>query len=102
VNAVAQVTKIAVEFQYWLFHQQTTNVSILSFMQSLWGLPPLTSLNARQDNLMSAFDFRQPPLAAPTLPVAPMDTIGFHGGLLGRQGVASVRSGETEFHDQLG
>jgi hypothetical protein len=28
---------------------------------------------------MSAFDFRQPPLAAAALPVAPTDTIGFHG-----------------------
>jgi len=25
-----------------VFHQQTTNVSILKFMQTLWGLPPLT------------------------------------------------------------
>jgi phospholipase C len=77
-----------------VFHQQTTNVSILSFMQSLWGLPPLTSLNARQDNLMSAFDFRQPPLAAPTLPVTPTDTIGFHGtgGILTDIGTPSVNS----------
>ncbi|HWG01822.1 MAG TPA: alkaline phosphatase family protein [Trebonia sp.] len=62
-----------------VFHQQTTNVSILSFMQDLWRLPPLTALNARQDNLMSAFDFRQPALAAPTMPVAPADTLAFHG-----------------------
>jgi phospholipase C len=80
-----------------VFHQQTTNVSILSFMQSLWGLPPLTSLNARQDNLMSAFDFRQPPLAAPTLPVAPTDTIGFHGtgGILTDISTPSVNSSLT-------
>ena len=80
-----------------VFHQQTTNVSILSFMQSLWGLPPLTSLNARQDNLMSAFDFRQPPLAAPTLPVAPADTIGFHGtgGILTDIGTPPVNSSLT-------
>jgi phospholipase C len=62
-----------------VYHQQTTNVGILSFMQTLWGMPPLTSLNARQDNLMSAFDFRQNPLPAPSVPVAPADTIGFHG-----------------------
>jgi phospholipase C len=62
-----------------VFHRQTTNVSILSFMQHLWGMPPLTKLNARQNDLMSAFDFGQTPLAAPTLPVAPTDTIGFHG-----------------------
>jgi len=62
-----------------VFHQQITNVSILSFMQALWGLPPLTMLNARQHNLLAAFDFRQAPLPSPTLPVAPADTIGFHG-----------------------
>jgi phospholipase C len=62
-----------------VFHQQTTNVSILSFMQHLWGLAPLTPLNARQDDLMSAFNFGQKPLAAPSVPVAPADTIAFHG-----------------------
>ena len=62
-----------------VYHQQTTNVSILSFMQRLWGLPPLTPLNARQNDLMSAFNFSQTPLPAPTLPVAPTDTIAFHG-----------------------
>ena len=46
-----------------VFHEQTTNVSILSFMQQLWGLPPLTALNARQNDLMSAFNFGQAPLA---------------------------------------
>jgi phospholipase C len=62
-----------------VYHQQTTNVSILSFMQRLWRLPPLTRLNARQNDLMSAFDFGQVPLPAPAVPVAPTDTIGFHG-----------------------
>jgi phospholipase C len=62
-----------------VYHQQSTNVSILSFMQTLWGLPPLTPLNARQNNLMSAFNFSQAPLAPPALPVAPADTLGFHG-----------------------
>jgi phospholipase C len=62
-----------------VYHQQTTNVSILSFMQKLWGLPALTPLNARQNDLFSAFNFGQAPLAAPTVPVAPLDTIGFHG-----------------------
>ncbi len=48
-------------------------------MQHLWGLPPLTKLNARQNDLMSAFNFRQKPLPAPNVPVAPADTIAFHG-----------------------
>ncbi|HYZ54723.1 MAG TPA: alkaline phosphatase family protein [Streptosporangiaceae bacterium] len=67
-----------------VYHQQTTNVSILSFMQRLWGLAPLTKLNARQNDLMSAFNFRQAPLPVPSVPVAPADTIAFHstGGIL--------------------
>lgn len=80
-----------------VFHGQTTNVSILSFLQKLWGLPPLTELNARQNDLMSAFDFRQPPLPAPSLPVAPADTIGFHGagGILTDIGTPSPGSSLT-------
>jgi phospholipase C len=62
-----------------VFRQQTTNVSILSFMQKLWSMPPLTPLNARQNDLLSAFSFRQKPLPAPRVPVAPADTLGFHG-----------------------
>lgn len=62
-----------------VFHQQTTNVSILSFMQQLWDLPPLTSLNAQQNDLMGAFDFGRSPLPAPSPPVAPADTLAFHG-----------------------
>lgn len=62
-----------------VFHQQTTNVSILSLMQQLWDLPPLTSLNAQQNDLMGAFDFGQSPLPAPSPPVAPADTLAFHG-----------------------
>ena len=77
--------------RHGLYHQQSTNVSILSFMQKLWGLPALTPLNARQNNLFSAFNFTQKPLAAPVVPVAPADTIGFHGpgGILTDVGVTS-------------
>jgi phospholipase C len=80
-----------------VFHEQTTNVSILSFMQKLWGLPPLTRLNAQQNDLMSAFDFHQAPLAAPSVPVAPADTIGFHGagGILTDIGTPSPGSSLT-------
>jgi phospholipase C len=83
--------------RHGVFRQQTTNVSILSFMQRLWGLPPLTRLNARQNDLMSAFDFGQQPLAAPSPPVAPADTIGFHGtgGILTDIGTPSVNSSLT-------
>ena len=63
--------------RHGVFHQQITNVSILSFMQALWGLPPLTMLNARQHNLLSAFDFRQAPLPSPTLPSRRRSRSGF-------------------------
>jgi phospholipase C len=77
--------------RHGVYHQQTTNVSILSFMQKLWGLPALTPLNAGQNDLLSAFNFSQAPLAAPSVPAAPSDTIGFHGsgGILTDIGVTS-------------
>jgi phospholipase C len=80
-----------------VFHRQTTNVSILSFMQHLWGLPPLTKLNAKQNDLMGAFNFKQAPAAPPSLPVAPTDTIGFHGsgGILTDIGTPSAGSSLT-------
>src|SRR5579859_4385052 len=74
-----------------VFGQQTTNVSILSFMQKLWGMPSLTPLNTAQNDLYSAFNFSQAPLAGPAVPVAPADTLGFHaaGGILTDIGPAS-------------
>jgi phospholipase C len=65
-----------------VFHAQTTNVGILSLMQSMWHLPPLTKLNARQNNLLGAFSFGHAALPPPTLPVAPTDTIAFHGATI--------------------
>lgn len=62
-----------------IYRRTSTNVSILSFMQHLWGMPPLTRLNARQNDLASAFDFRQQALPRPQPPVVPSATIGFHG-----------------------
>jgi len=58
-----------------VYSKDSTNVSILSFMQKLWHLPALTPMNAAQNNLMDAFDFHQKPLAAPTLPQVPNETI---------------------------
>ena len=60
-----------------VFDASTTNVSILSFVQHLWGLVPLNSLNAAQNNLVRAFDFQGKPLPPPHLPLAPPATIGF-------------------------
>jgi phospholipase C len=78
-------------------HQQTTNVSILKFMQTLWGLPPLTPLSAQQNTLMPAFGFTRAPLARPAPPDAPADTIGFHGsgGILTDIGTPGVNSSLT-------
>jgi phospholipase C len=83
--------------RHGVYHQQTTNVSILSFMQKLWGLPALTPLNAGQNNLFSAFNFSQAPLASPSAPAAPADSIGFHGsgGILTDIGVTSPRRSVT-------
>jgi phospholipase C len=61
-----------------VYHHESTNVSILSFMQKLWGMAPLTPLNKEQNDLMSAFNFDQNPLPAPTMPVAPQDVLAFH------------------------
>ena len=61
---------------YW---HRSSSVSILSFVQHLWNMPPLTRLNATQNDLLGAFDFHQPALPPPRPPVAPADTIGFHG-----------------------
>ena len=65
-----------------VLRQQTTNISILSFMQRLWRMRPLTPLNAAQNDLWAAFRLRQRPLPRPRLPVAPRVTIGFHGRTL--------------------
>ncbi len=62
-----------------VFGQVSTNVSVLSFMQHLWGMPPLNRLNAVQNDLAGAFNFAQRPLPPPEVAVAPRDTIGFHG-----------------------
>lgn len=61
-----------------VYHHETTNVSILSFMQKLWGMASLTPLNKEQNDLTSAFNYDQTPLPAPDMPVAPPDALAFH------------------------
>jgi phospholipase C len=61
-----------------VFHQSTTNISVLSFMQHVWALPALNALNARTDDLQSVFDYNQQPRPAPQL-AAPGDTLAFYG-----------------------
>ncbi|CAB1128074.1 Phosphoesterase [Candidatus Hydrogenisulfobacillus filiaventi] len=62
-----------------VYSRTTTNISILAFMQHLWGLPPLNALNARSNDLMSAFDFRQRPLPPVSLPSVPPVTLEMAG-----------------------
>lgn len=62
-----------------VFDARTTNLSVLAFVQHLWSLPPLDHLNAVQNDLAGAFDFRTRPLPPPRVPVAPRGTIGFYG-----------------------
>lgn len=57
----------------------TTNLSVLSFVQHLFRLPPLDRLNAEQDDLAAAFDYAQRPLPPPRPPVDPPTTVGFTG-----------------------
>jgi phospholipase C len=64
--------------RHGVFSAQTTNMSVLSFVQHLWGLAPLSSPQAKQNDLMSAFDFHHSPLPAPQVPQAPTDTIAFY------------------------
>jgi phospholipase C len=71
--------------RHGVFGEPTTNISVLSYLQHLWHMPPLTRLNSLQNNLTGAFDYSQPPLPPPTLPVAPPDTIGFHGRTMERR-----------------
>jgi phospholipase C len=58
-----------------VYHGQTTNTSILSFIQALWHLKPLNNFNAQQNNLLAAFNFQQAPLPAPQMPQAPASTL---------------------------
>ena len=62
-----------------IISRTTTNISILSFMQALWRMPPLNALNARQDNLLSSFDFHQHPIAPASLPDVPAYTLELSG-----------------------
>lgn len=62
-----------------VFRSTTTNISILSFIQQLFNLPPLSALNAKQNNLTTAFNFQQRALPVPIVPNAPPETIGFYG-----------------------
>lgn len=58
-----------------LISQTTTNLSVLSFVQRLWGLLPLSHANALAPNLFSSFDFGAAPKAPQLPPVTPPNTL---------------------------
>jgi phospholipase C len=60
-----------------VFSNQSTNMSVLAFVQHIFGLPSLNATNAAQNDLMGAFNFHRRPLPRPTLPAAPADTVAF-------------------------
>lgn len=58
-----------------LYNQVTTNVSILSFMEHIWHLPPLAKRDAQGNDLLNDFDFAQRPLKPISMPNVPTDTL---------------------------
>lgn len=56
--------------------RETTNVSILTTIEHLWGLKPLNTFTAQQNDFLPDFKFGQK-VAAPTLPAVPTDTIEY-------------------------
>lgn len=58
-----------------LIKQTTTNLSVLSFMQHLWGLPALSKANGLGPDLISHFDFHRAAQAPHLPPVLPPDTL---------------------------
>lgn len=62
-----------------VFGEMTTNLSVLSYLDTLFHLAPLSALQSRQNNLSRAFDYQQRPLAPPRLPVVPARTVAFFG-----------------------
>ncbi len=58
-----------------LITERTTNLSVLSFMQALWHLPPLDTTNALAPNLLNYFDFSSAPRQPQLPPAAPPATL---------------------------
>jgi phospholipase C len=55
----------------YVSHVLYSHVSTLRFVQTLFGLNPLTERDAQANNLFDCFDFSQPPL--PPVTLAPRD-----------------------------
>ncbi len=65
--------------RHGVYHARTTNLSILAFVEHLFGLAPLDRLVAQQNDLAGAFDLARVPLPAPPLPVAPPASLEAYG-----------------------
>ena len=63
-----------------LISQTTTNLSVLSFTQRLFGLPTLDRANALAPSLLADFDFDRPAPAPQLPPVSPPDTLRMSEG----------------------
>jgi len=55
--------------QGYIDHQREEFSSVLSFIETNWGVPPLTERDRSSGNLSEAFDFTQPPRAPDPLPL---------------------------------
>lgn len=56
--------------RHYVSHQTTDHTSILAFIETVFGLPPLTARDAAAGNFLDAFDFENPDFTVPTLPEA--------------------------------
>jgi phospholipase C len=57
-------------------HDVYDHTSILKFIETRFGLPPLTRRDAAADPMLDMFDFGHPSLLHPTVPDAPVDPAG--------------------------
>jgi len=57
-------------------HVVYDHTSILKFIETRFGLAPLTARDAAADPMLDMFDFTQPSLLHPTVPAAPIDPAG--------------------------
>jgi phospholipase C len=57
-------------------HVVYDHTSILKFIETRFGLAPLTRRDAAADPMLDMFDFGHPSLPHPTLPAAPVDPAG--------------------------
>ena len=80
----------------YVAHEQFDHTSVLKFIETNFGLQPLTVRDATANNLGDALDFSRRQLAAPAIPFAPV----VYGGVCGPAGTPQV-PGDLEALRQL-